>query len=257
MPATNLITTGTSAVTSSDVVIADGSWATLVMTGAGKAFVEVKTIGDDYIPDGELTTKAPVLKLQGPMTVRVRRELVAPTWVPSGMAEVTYPLGVDLYLDTSNLSAIATGIGAPADAAASTDTGSFSLLSFVKRGLQNWATLLSRIPALVGGALPTTDTQGGTRAFNWAAGTRVAFPTTSTGALPLPTLGASRELQVLPDARCFIRFGDSGVAAATVAEGQMIALADIPNVIRVPVGQTHYRVIGQFSSGNLSLTPVL
>lgn len=158
MPATNLIPTGTSAVASSDVVIADGSWATLVMTGAGKAFVEVKTTGDDYIPDGELTTKAPVLKLQGPMTVRVRRALVAPTWVPSGMAEVTHPLGVDLYLDTSNLSAIATGVGAPADAAASTDTGSFSLLSFVKRGLQNWATLLSRIPALISGAFPVGAT---------------------------------------------------------------------------------------------------
>lgn len=158
MPATNLMPTGTSAATSSDVVIADGSWATFVMTGFGKAFVEVKATGPDYIQYGELTTKAPVLKLQGPMTVRVRRALVTPTWVPSGMEEVTYPLGVDLYLDTSNLSAIAAGVGAPADAAASTDTGSFSLLSFVKRGLQNWATLLSRIPALISGAYPVVAT---------------------------------------------------------------------------------------------------
>jgi hypothetical protein len=39
-------------------------------------------------------------------------------------------------------------IGAQADAAASSDTGTFSLLAFVKRALQNWTTLLSRIPAL-------------------------------------------------------------------------------------------------------------
>lgn len=106
-------------------------------------------------------------------------------------------------------------------------------------------------------AVVTTDSLGGTRAFNWGAGTRVAFTTTSTGALPIPTLGTSRELQVLPDARCFIRFGNDAVPVATVAEGQMIGIPDVPNVIRIPVGQTHYRVIGQSSSGNLSLTPVL
>ena len=42
-----------------------------------------------------------------------------------------------------------TSIGAPADAAATTDTGTFSLLAFVKRGLSNWTTLLSRVPAPV------------------------------------------------------------------------------------------------------------
>lgn len=39
-----------------------------------------------------------------------------------------------------------TSIGAPADAAASSDTGSFSLLAFIKRALQNWTTLLARVP---------------------------------------------------------------------------------------------------------------
>jgi hypothetical protein len=50
-------------------------------------------------------------------------------------------------------------IGTPADAAASSDTGTFSLIALIKRGLGNWTTLLGRIPALVGGRIPV-DTSG-------------------------------------------------------------------------------------------------
>lgn len=54
-------------------------------------------------------------------------------------------------------------LGATSDAAATNDTGTFSLIALVKRGLQNWATLLGRIPALVSGRIPVegpvTDTQ--------------------------------------------------------------------------------------------------
>ena len=35
-------------------------------------------------------------------------------------------------------------LGAQADAAASTDTGTFSLVAFIKRSLQNWTTLLAK-----------------------------------------------------------------------------------------------------------------
>lgn len=45
---------------------------------------------------------------------------------------------------------IDTDLGAPADAAATTDTGSFSLLALIKRSLQNWTTLLGRLPASLG-----------------------------------------------------------------------------------------------------------
>lgn len=45
-------------------------------------------------------------------------------------------------------------VGAPADAAATSDTGAFSLIALVKRALQNGTTLLSRIPALVNGRTP-------------------------------------------------------------------------------------------------------
>lgn len=41
-------------------------------------------------------------------------------------------------------------IGAAADAAATSDTGAFSLIALIKRALQNWTTLLSRLPASLG-----------------------------------------------------------------------------------------------------------
>lgn len=45
-------------------------------------------------------------------------------------------------------------LGATSDAAATNDTGAFSLIALVKRGLQNGTTLLSRVPASVGGRVP-------------------------------------------------------------------------------------------------------
>ena len=106
-------------------------------------------------------------------------------------------------------------------------------------------------------AIPTTDSQGGTRAFNWANNVREAFTTSSTAAIALPTLGTSRELRIHTSVRAFIRFGASDVSPATVAAGQMISPADVPDVIRIPTGQTHCRVIGETASGSISLTAVI
>ena len=50
-------------------------------------------------------------------------------------------------------------LGAKADAAASSDAGTFSLVALVKRSLSNWTTLLARVPALVSGRIPV-DTSG-------------------------------------------------------------------------------------------------
>ena len=51
-------------------------------------------------------------------------------------------------------------VGAKADSAASSDTGTFSLIALIKRALQNWTTLLARVPALgpaaASGSLPVT-----------------------------------------------------------------------------------------------------
>jgi len=45
-------------------------------------------------------------------------------------------------------------LGAKADAVATTDTGTFSVIALIKRGLQNWTSLLSKIPTLVSGRIP-------------------------------------------------------------------------------------------------------
>jgi hypothetical protein len=54
------------------------------------------------------------------------------------------------------VAATSVDLGAQADAAATTDTGSFSILAFLKRGMQNWTTLLGRVPPLVSAA-PATN----------------------------------------------------------------------------------------------------
>lgn len=41
-----------------------------------------------------------------------------------------------------------TNLGTKADTAATTDTGSFSILAFLKRSLQNWTSLLNKLPSL-------------------------------------------------------------------------------------------------------------
>lgn len=52
------------------------------------------------------------------------------------------------------LQSLVAASGDKADAAATTDVGTFSIIALIKRGLQNWTTLLGRMPALVGGAIP-------------------------------------------------------------------------------------------------------
>jgi hypothetical protein len=51
---------------------------------------------------------------------------------------------------------VVVGVGTPADAAAASDgTGNYGIIAGIKRGLLNWATLLTRIPAqIVPGLLP-------------------------------------------------------------------------------------------------------
>lgn len=95
-------------------------------------------------------------------------------------------------------------LGATTDAAATTDTGTFSLLAFVKRALQNWTTLLARIPALVSGRVPVdTGLRGGLSALGFQQLTSLS---TST-ALTVPG-GAT--LAVIQAERADVRWRDDG-----------------------------------------------
>lgn len=223
MPLSVLIATGTTAAASADTVLADGAQATLVLTGEGRAPVEVKISNGQYVRVAELTTTNAVQKIYGPAVFRVRRDLVLPTWVPNGQPEVTVPFGVEVYTDAPAVAAV-TGPATNAELRAA--------------------------------PLPVTDSLNGTRAYTWSAGTREAFTTASTAALALPALGSRREVRIVASARCFVRFGESGLAAATVAAGQAIFPSDCPEVIVIPVGVTHYRVIGETVGGSIAISPV-
>jgi hypothetical protein len=48
------------------------------------------------------------------------------------------------------LASIDADLGAADAAAATTDTGTFSLIALIKRGLQNWTALLARVPSTLG-----------------------------------------------------------------------------------------------------------
>lgn len=72
--------------------------------------------------------------------------------VPVSAASLPLPTGgaTSALQTTGNtsLNNLDVDLGAQADAVATTDTGTFSLIALVKRGLQNWTTLLGRIPSL-------------------------------------------------------------------------------------------------------------
>lgn len=63
-------------------------------------------------------------------------------------SDIAAPSFVNLELAGGSTTAITNALGAVADAAATTDTGSFSVLAFLKRGMQNWTSLLARLPTL-------------------------------------------------------------------------------------------------------------
>ena len=105
-------------------------------------------------------------------------------------------------------------------------------------------------------ALTTADSLGGTREFNWENNVRETYTTTSTLAIALPTLGSRREARIHTSTAAFIKFGNSAVGAATIGKGNMESPPEVPDVIKIPVGHTHFRIIGETAGGNISITAV-
>ena len=83
----------------------------------------------------------------------------------------------------TSLSNIDADIGAPADTSATTDTGTFSMIAFIKRTLQNWTTLQAKLPALgaanAAASFPVTLANDGVAATLLGAVTETA-PATDT-----------------------------------------------------------------------------
>jgi hypothetical protein len=97
-----------------------------------------------------------------------------------------------------------TGIGAPADSAASSDTGTFGIIAFIKRALQNWTTLLNRVPASVSGRVPvdgsgvTQPVSGSVSVSNFPATQPVSGPLTDAQlrATSVPVSGPLTDAQL-------------------------------------------------------------
>ena len=85
------------------------------------------------------------------------------------------------YEQPATQTVTALDLGVKADAVATTDTGTFSVISFIKRGLQNWTSLLAKIPTLVSGRIPV-DGSGVTQPISGTvtANTGLTQPLTDT-----------------------------------------------------------------------------
>jgi len=96
-----------------------------------------------------------------------------------------------------------------------------------------------------------------TREYN-QTGVRVSVTATGTAANALPTLGDTREVRLMANVRCFVRFGTNNAGsldtAASVSGNSFPIAADSPEVVRVPIGATHFAVIRDAASdGNLTV----
>lgn len=276
MPISTLIASGTTAATSADTTLVDGAVATLVLTGDGTIFVEAKTVAGAYITVQSLTTKTPVQKVYGPLVFRARREVVRETFAPGGIAPTVPPVGIEAYTDTpmggSGAPLAVTGPvtntelrASPVPVDPNVTRGSGAVDANTQRvtlaadgpGVASLSSINAKTPALVGGASPTIDAQGGTRYYDWAQNKRAAVGSTSSAADTIPSLYASREMMAHASVRCFVRFGGSGVSAASAGANQLIVEAGERFHFRVNAGDTHFRVIRDTADGHLSLTAVI
>jgi hypothetical protein len=134
-----------------DVVLQDTNGVLVLVRddGATLTYLRLDT-GIAYTP--VLPLVAYTTPVTGPLTDAQLRASVVPVSLTGVATSSNQTTG------NTSLSNIDSDLGAQADAAATTDTGTFSLIAFIKRGLQNWTTLLTRIPTQVTPSLFPVDT---------------------------------------------------------------------------------------------------
>lgn len=117
----------------------DDTWTNIESTAGGNLKVSVEEF-DNPLPTGTNTIGKVDQGLGG-----------ASAWLVSA-ATLPLPTGASTSaLQTTgntSLSNIDTSIGARADASATTDTGTFSIIALIKRGLENWTTFQAKMPVL-------------------------------------------------------------------------------------------------------------
>jgi hypothetical protein len=173
---------------------------------------------------GSLTVDGTV-SISGPVTVT---GTVATTETRSGGVVDASTTRVTLATDSpgvTSLSNLSSASGLPADVVASSDTGTFSIIALIKRGMQNWTTLLGRVPTLVSGRIPVD-------------GSEVTQPV-SLASAPLPT-GAATETTL------------AAINTKVPTVGQKTMAASWPVVIASD--QSAVSVSGTVSTGGLTDT---
>lgn len=157
----NLTATGSLATLASTLGVATGALATVgvQITGSGAGF----TLTPQASMDGGATwiTVGVVQAGAGAVSTPMTTITANGNWEFAAGGYTNFQLvnsvGASSGTVTANLLATnapkfvrSVAIGDQADTAASTDTGTFSVLALVKRGLQNWTSLLAKLPASLG-----------------------------------------------------------------------------------------------------------
>ena len=138
----------------------DGTVTVNDMTSGNAKTKIVDSTGADvsYIPAGTAgTPSSSVLSIQGISGGTVIG--IDSNHVGDGIQAYLNDHGNDIPVSNQSITNIDADLGATTDSAATTDTGTFSAIALIKRGLQNWTTLLARIPALVSGRIPVEAAQ--------------------------------------------------------------------------------------------------
>lgn len=164
------------------------------MTSGNAKTKIVDSTGTDvsYIPAGTAgTPSSSVLSVQG---------ISGGTSLPVSGTVGIYPsqvgAGIQAYLDNygNNIPVydgasanVNDNLGYQGTGVASSDTGTFSVLAFIKRGMQNWTSLLAKIPALVSGRIPV-DGSGVTQPISAAS---LPLPAGASTAAKQPALGTA------------------------------------------------------------------
>lgn len=95
MPISKLLPVGTAAAESSPLVLGTGAVVSLLLRGSGAVLIEALNSDGAYESLGEVNDGEKVRQMQGPLTIRARRNLVVPKWVPAGQAPETLSVGLD------------------------------------------------------------------------------------------------------------------------------------------------------------------
>lgn len=125
-------------------------------------------------------------------------------------------------LGDNALTSLDANLGAKTDTAATTDTGTWSVIALIKRSLQNWTTLLARVPSAVTPGLLPVDTLGTPSRM-----VPHALSSTNTSVVLLP---ATRRVSVDASVSAIVRINS---AASVPANGSPLL-----DAIAIPAGST-------------------